>query len=539
MAKLSGLWYTDTDVKNNERYLYKVFIANSKVIADTGYIYTGISEYEPLPKPLDLKAVFADLKVDLSWNHLYFKNIYNAYILERSDDGGKIFNSVSKEPLINLSPTGKEDSDLFFKTDSIPENSKIYYYRVKGLSSFGETSEPSDVLSGAGHIAISFTPYITENFSVDNSNIVLNWEYPSDKNVEISGFKLARSSNPKTGFKYIADKISVEKREYTDEKPLLTNYYIISAFNRFGEEVRSMPVLIQLIDSIPPIPPVNLNGFIDTTGRVTLCWRSNKEEDIFGYRVYRSNYAGEEASQITFAPVSDTCFADNISLKTLTKSVFYRVMSIDQRQNHSKFSEPIELKRPDKIPPVQPLFKTSISSPEGVFLEWINSTSTYVKIHQLYRSLPGSTEWKLVGAFAISDYITSFTDKKADSVNYCSYTLIAKDFDNNESLPANPVSGKKIDTGVRVGIQKIFTDINREKGIVQLAWKKPEGNIYRYLIYRAKGEKEMTLFKSIVGSEVVFTDNDVQTNTRYQYSIKVVFADGSQSVFSKQTTVDF
>lgn len=539
VAKLSGLWFTDKEVRNNEKYLYRVYVAGNSVKADTGFVYTSTSEFQPLPLPLDLKASFGDRKVELTWNQLYFKHIYTAYTLERSDDGGKTFKPVSAEPLVNLVPTGKAVPEQFYFTDSIPENNKTFYYRVRGLNSFGEISEPSEVISGAGHIAISFTPYITENYSIDNNKVVLNWEFPAEKNVEISGFKMARSSNPKNGFVYIDKNISVEAREFTDSKPLLTNYYIISAFNKHGEEVRSMPVLIQLVDSIPPLPPAYLQGNIDTTGKVTICWKSNKEDDIYGYRIYRSNYAQEEFSQITSAPVKDSCFIDQINLKTLTRSVFYRIMAIDKKQNHSEFSEPLELKRPDRVAPVPPVFKEVKSSAGGVYLKWINSSSTDVKSHLLYRSIPGSKEWELIAAFETSDSIDYFTDTKADSVNYSSYTLIAKDYDNNESTPVIPVTGKKIDNGIRQGIEKLFTEIDREKQNIQLAWKRPEGSVYRYLVYRAKGDNDLSLYTSIPGNNNVFKDENVQINTRYRYSIKTVFVDGSQSVFSNPIVVNF
>lgn len=536
VAKLSGLWYTDKDVKNDEKYLYRIYVADNKVRADTGFVYTGPSEYQPLPRPIDLRVEFADRKADLTWNYRYFKNIYIAYILERSEDG-TTFIPVSPDPLVNLTSSESTDPELFFKTDSLPENNRLYHYRVKGINSFGEISDPSDTVSGSGHPAISFTPYITENYSTENNRITLQWEFPSDKNHEIIGFKLARSLNPGTGFMYIEDKIKPESREYTDTNPLLTNYYIISAINSFGDEVRSSPVLVQLTDSIAPQPPVQLTGMVDSTGKVTLCWKSNSEEDIFGYRIYRSNYAMEEFSQITSAPVRDTCFSDEISVKTLTKSVFYRLMAIDQKQNHSDFSEPLELRRPDKIPPVSAVFTAARSSQDGVYLEWINSTSPDVKSHFLYRNLPYKDEWMLIAVFDSTE--TSFIDKEADSISYSSYTIIAADFDNNESKPATPVKGKKIDNGIRQGIKEVFTSVDSEKGTVKLAWKMPGGSVYRYLVYRSKGDNEMTLYKSIAGTENTFTDNELQINSRYLYSIKVVYADGSQSVFTKPVIIDY
>ncbi len=539
VAKLSGLWYTDSNVKENEKYLYRVYLADENLKADTGIVYTGPSEYQPLPRPIDLKAEFGDRKVNLSWNQRYFKHMYNSYILERSDDGGKSFRPVSTEPLVNLISGDNDDPELFYRTDSVAENNKVYYYRVLGINSFGERSMPSEPVSGQGHIAISASPIFTDNYSIDNNKIRLKWVFPETKNIEISGFKIARSAKPKTGYTYIAGNIPPDDREFTDKDPFLNNYYIITAFNDAGDETRSMPVLVQLIDSIPPDAPEYIQGNIDTTGKVTLCWRPNKEQDIFGYRIYRSNYLSEEFSQITSAPVQDTCFEDVISLKTLTKSVFYKIMAIDQKQNHSVFSEPVELKRPDKTPPVSPVFIAAKSTNEGVALEWINSSSPDVKDYLLYRSITGSKDWELISTFAASDSVARYVDTKADRSDYSAYTLIAIDFSGNESKPANPVRGKRIDTGIREGVQKVFADVNRETRTIQLAWEKPDGLVYRYLIYRAKSDEKMTLFKSISGTENAFTDSDLQNNTSYMYCIKVVYTDGSQSGFTKPTQVNY
>lgn len=541
VAKLEGLWFTDVTARKGEKYLYKVYLANpkNKALADTGMVYTGTDEYQPLPIPIDLKATFTDHKAMVSWNYQYFNRVYTAYILERSGDGGKTYRPISSEPIINTTPTGKSTPELFYKSDTLPENNKIYFYRVKGINSFGETGGSSEAISGAGHAGISFTPYITEKNIIDSKKVSLKWEYPEDKNAEIAGFKIARSTNDKSGFKYIVEKIAPDKREASDEKPGLNNYYIVSAYNAHGEEVRSAPVFVPLIDSIPPAPPMGLKGSIDSTGKVTLCWKANTEDDMYGYRIYRANYATEEFSQVTTTPIAGNCFKDSVSLKTLTKSVFYMIMAIDQRQNHSGFSEPAEIKRPNKNAPVSPVFTAAKSSPEGVYLEWVNSTSDGLKQTLLYRSIPGSQDWKLIAAFEATDSVTRYMDKGADSLDYRSYTLIAQGLNYKESKPSSPVTGKKIDTGIRAGIDKVFVNIEREKGIIQLAWKKPAGNVFRYIIYRAVDKKDFTIYSGVPGNTEAFTDEKVQPNVQYRYAIKVTFVDGSQSVFSKPVNAEF
>ena len=60
--------------------------------------------------------------------------------------------------------------------------------------------------------------------------------------------------------------------------------------------------------------------------------------DLYGYRVFRANSKHEEFSQITVESVFYSHYTDTISLQTLTKKVYYKILAVDQRQNWSEFS---------------------------------------------------------------------------------------------------------------------------------------------------------------------------------------------------------
>ena len=125
----------------------------------------------------------------------------------------------------------------------------------------------------------------------------------------------------------------------------------MQAFNSDGDGPLGTPRMVQMVDSIPPAPPVGLSAKADTSGMVLLTWLPNDELDLFGYRVFRANSLHEEFSQITAESVYANCFTDTISLKTLTKKVYYKILAVDQRQNWSAFSEVLEVGRPDVVPP--------------------------------------------------------------------------------------------------------------------------------------------------------------------------------------------
>jgi len=115
-------------------------------------------------------------------------------------------------------------------------------------------------------------------------------------------------------------------------------------------------VLVQPVDSIPPTSPTNVVGQIDSLGLVTLKWAANTEKDMLGYRVYRGNNRKEEYSQITVSPHQDTVYYDSVGVKNLNSTVYYQIIAVDQRFNMSKPSEILAVKKPDYIPPTQPVF---------------------------------------------------------------------------------------------------------------------------------------------------------------------------------------
>ena len=52
-----------------------------------------------------------------------------------------------------------------------------------------------------------------------------------------------------------------------------------------------------------------------------------------------------------------------------------KLSAFDENRNASKYSDALELKRPDKVPPVAPLFNDFLVSDTSVVLHWVTSSS--------------------------------------------------------------------------------------------------------------------------------------------------------------------
>jgi fibronectin type 3 domain-containing protein len=317
------------------------------------------------------------------------------------------------------------------------------------------------------------------------------------------------------------------------------NYYIIRAYNGKGQSGSSFSAMSQLVDSFPPMQPQKPIASIDTLGNVYLSWKKGKEEDIAGYRVFRSNFIDEEFGQVTHDPVKDTLFIEKIGLNNLSKNIYYRIAAIDRNFNQSELSNPVMLIKPDIIPPSPPLFKSAKSENIGAKLEWINSSSNDVAKHVLYRREPSKEKWVTIAVFPVLDSVFSFTDKQIQAKILYEYTLLAVDSANNESKPCKSVFVSKIDNGKRPTIENIKADIDLYNKWIKISWEYNYLDVKNFMVYRSSDQNQLQYYKMVSASTDNFKDTNVIMNTIYKYRLKAVFSDGSESGFSDEIIVTY
>src|SRR5690606_14798467 len=281
---------------------------------------------------------------------------------------------------------------------TLSQNDKTYYYRVIGVSPFGEEGVPSEVVSGKGIKDLSVVPHIsTYDFNKDGS-VIITWEFLEKAEEEITGFELNWAADDAGPYKVVKSSIPPNIRKTTFQEPGPSNYFTVSAIGKNNQRTTSFSSFVQTVDSIPPAKPIGVIGIIDSLGVVSLKWEANTENDILGYRVFRGNVQNEEVSQLTIDPIEENTFVDTVQIKSLNTKVYYQIGAVDQRFNMSGYSEKIELKKPDVVLPSFPIFSNYKVSNGTVILKWINSTSDDLKWHKLFRkNINGeNSEWELV-----------------------------------------------------------------------------------------------------------------------------------------------
>lgn len=513
VAKNMGLSFTDRHVTLGEKYLYLVvFAGNDTIPADTAYIYTGPDEYKPLPKPRISSIEGEDRMVTLSWNEVGGRVSYTSYEIQRSDDYGISFHSVNTSPVVNTYPN-PEKMEYNFYIDTLLANNRKYIYRIRGTSPFGEKGPFSDTISVMGQEQIREIPQIIKH-NVTAKGVELEWEFSKKSQKLINGFRILRSTKSDQGYLPVSVDLSSSARNFIDTLPLGTAYYEVQALNDRNLLLVSFPVLAQGIDTIPPAPPVGFVAEADTSGKVVLHWKRNTEADIYGYRIYRANARFEEFSQITVSPVRDTSYVDHINLKTLTKKVYYKLMAIDNRQNHSVFSQIFEVARPDIVPPVPPVIKNIKSSSKGITLQWVNSTSNDVASQAIMRREQNNNKWERLAE--ISDSVSWYTDTAATVGILYQYTLRATDSAGLNSPVEQIVSGKRQQANGKIELK---AKADRSKGNIILTWS-PIKNEGKYTIYRGVNGALPETYAAVNGGSGSFSDKGIRPEDTYVYLVK-------------------
>ncbi len=536
-AKMAALAYEDTDVIANEEYLYKIV---PRVPEDLLKIQPGITTIkfvtpEPLPKPIDLIAVPDDKNILLTWEYQMFKSTFNAYFVERSENGTD-FKRLGDTPLVNLNDKPGSPAKRMYYIDTLSQNNKTYHYRVIGISPFGEESQPSKIVSAQGVKKLSSVPHISRHEYDNSGGVVIKWEFAKETEKEITGFELNWAPQEKGPYKVVKSNIPSNARKISYPEPEPSNYFKISAIGKNNQKTTSLPAFVQTIDSIPPTAPIGLVGVVDTLGVVKLNWAANTEKDMLGYRVFRGNLEKEEPSQLTVAPIEQTSFTDTVQVKSLNNKVFYQIVAVDQRFNMSDYSEQLTLKKPDVVPPSSPIFKTYKVNPDGILLKWINSSSDDVASHQLYRQNIKESEkgWRLVFK---TDTITSYVDTKVASNIKYRYAIFAEDETGLKSLPSTPISVTNQGL-VKENLIRGFTAIaDRVNKNITISWRKMSDEVTEILIYKSKKEGKPVLWKQIPGTINKLVDDSVSPNNTYVYQLRVMTGNGGGSVIKTEEVI--
>ncbi|ANQ50720.1 hypothetical protein MY04_3358 [Flammeovirga sp. MY04] len=538
VAELSGVSWVDKNITKGERYLYRIYslVPDSIEVIKTGKVLLNTEDVKPLPEPWNVNAFYRDGQVHVVWNWFMLSDVYNSYWIQRSNDNGANYTDLTDVPFVQPSKDTPSPNMLF--VDTLGSLTGDFLYRIKGKDSFGDWGPYSSPFKINVKNNMNFSPNIDVGEDEASGNVKISWEVKENEKIGVQSLLLVRGENDKVFKDTLSKSLPVKTGYFLDIGPGPSNYYKLGALGETGKINWSLVSFYQTIDSIPPEPPIGLIADIDSLGRVDLNWDENIENDLLGYRVYRSNEKNGQYAQVTKKEIKHTSFQDSISIKVLNKKVYYKVLAVDLRGNPSGFSEPLEVTRPDIIPPAAPLIGKTSNTSKGPSFEWYPSASNDVMYHLIYRKGASETEnWELIKEYQNPLGKQTFTDSSivTNQVHY--YLMIAVDESGLESIPTKPVGLHLYDNKVRAGVESL--KISRIDNGINLDWVSPISEDYYIDIYKSIDDEPIRFYKRIEGLSNKYTDVEVNDGKLYTYRLKVKYKEGGSSNYSSKVQIKF
>lgn len=531
-AILAGWAWTDSTTKENERYLYRIYLNRPEALqGDTAAVYIGAGDKKELPKPIGINALFGDKTTMLSWNYTLLSDTYHSYYIERKSEK-EPYKRITDLPVTALN---NEMQEAFY-TDSLSFNDVLYTYRIIGLTSFDQVGPYSEEISGKGEKALSCIPYIYSGDFIDKDRAKIYWEFECEDTSLIDKFSLSVSEDIDGEYESLVDNILLDKRELDFPLTEARAYVKLNTKAKDGRKMESFPFLLRQIDSIPPAVPAGLKVEIDSLGVAHLTWNANKEVDLLGYRILRSFTENEEKSSITPEFVTQSHYTDTLSLDLGNSYVYYSLTAIDERYNESIPCETVKVAKPNNKTPDEPVITGyRLLSDNKVIIEWITDLEHPDITYKLIRTSFDNSEYTRT-IFSGDASTTSYIDEIPVSGRY-RYSLIAYGVDGKKSFTPQPFEiDIKADTAPdEVSGLTYYADAN--KGYIELSWKKHDkAKLYR--VYKAVKNEKMTLWKELESTETRVTDEVVSPGNIYTYTI-LYTADESRPSKPKSIIVSY
>jgi uncharacterized protein len=395
-SKDCKLGFEDYSIDINTKYYYKLLLnltpdeieaLGLKTTIDELYINTYEDEGSNNQiAPSNLIAVPANKQVLLAWELESFgaTALFNVEISSKENPEWVKANTA---PIL---PSKLGNGKLVFSyTKKLDQNDVPYFFRVFAVDVFGRHSPYSEEITAAGkNPPIEANPLVTRTIP-GFSTLQIDWEFPAEYIDTIQKFMIYGCTQIDGEYTLIQDDIRKIDTSITfdiSQLPNPTMYYKVVALDNYGYERESYPTLGQFKDETAPAVPAKPTCVAKgDNGDLTISWTPNTDSDLMGYRLFASDKETEDYIQFTPQWVKDTIYEYNVDIHTLTKYNYFKVASLDFRENLSALSEPCRFKIPDIIPPANPLIIRAEGRVTGNYLAFELSPSEDVVRHHLER----------------------------------------------------------------------------------------------------------------------------------------------------------
>jgi len=262
------------------------------------------------------------------------------------------------------------------------------------------------------------------------TDVILSWDFPEDKETSIKGFHLMKSISPhppillllggddtrvKGGagdFEKIAF-LEPDKRSYVDKDFKIDSEYTYKIISQNLKGIISNDSnIIHVVPKAAPPPPINI---LFKPGHDSLILKWDSSGDGILYNIYKTYEKGVyHLIPVNKEPLKETSFNDNLDIK---RPVFYTIRSLwgSEIKDEGPASEEIAI-NPSEFVPSAPEGLHSVVTEENVYLIWEEVPETWASGYRVYREKNEEESFIFVGETQTPAFLDK--DKPVTKRNY-------------------------------------------------------------------------------------------------------------------------
>lgn len=534
IAQVTQREYVDKGLGKNTAYYYRIKAFDTKgresVFSKTIHVETAMTPNPPII--LSTEAHVKSLKI--TWSPNPIKSADPSKLM-----GYKLYRAKTEEgPYAEVATLLGKDLglgidttlDKLFKVHYLDKDladGEEYYYRV---SAYSEKDLESDL---SGHMVGKCIPVVKGILAEGNMirQIKVSWDAADSEHVQ--GYFIYRSTSRDGGFVKIKKISGREINSFLDKKGLkdeTTYYYRISLFEDNEKEGSLSDVASNTTKGPPPMPK-GLRAKSGMTKKVELTWNVTPEEEVKGYRLYRSIV--KEGEYVPIKKIRNRKKNEHLDKGTYNRPLtdnttyYYKITAYNKVDVESKPSETVSAST--KPRPVRPSgFGGESLHVKKIPLFWKPNPENDIINYHIIRS---SGEDEQFSEVACVEGKTSYEDKGLKDGREYSYKIKAEDKDSLLSDFSETVMLRtKPKPRAPVGLNAVL-----KEGKMILTWSaNTEPDIVSYHVFE-KGFLGLTKIGTV--KEPRFTKVGPKPGKSEDYIVTAVDRDGLESDRSKPITV--
>ncbi len=327
-----------------------------------------------LQAPEGLHAASGELRmVPVKWEPLLVGDV-GGYVVERAPERDGLFEQLARipgrltttyldrktvpaDPPVSAAP----DSESIHSESVASQDGITWFYRVRAYSSDGSLGSRASPLAVATTALPPETPEDLRAYSRQPRAVPLSWRASDDANV--AGYRVERSPTASGPFELLTEIDGRHQTIYIDRDlgDLRVFYYRVIAVNAAGGLGVATAEPVRAVTKPEPLPPIGLRTVDQRLGANALAWDRNVEEDIVGYRLYRTLEGEDSPALIANLSADETTATD--TAVAAGQRVSYTLVAIDRDGLESGPANPIEVES-------ERYGLSATVRPDGVHLEW-------------------------------------------------------------------------------------------------------------------------------------------------------------------------